>query len=223
MKILIIEDDYQLAEAMSDYFEMKGADCDFAYNGQSGLSLALTQEADVIILDVNMPKMNGYDVCQKLRDAKVMTSILMMTAYDTTEDQLSGFRSGVDDYVVKPTPMPIVWARLEALLRRGNIQAAKIEIKDLIVDLERQEAHRNGQLLLLTPVCWKILAYLAQRSPEVVPRSEIEKQIWQDNEVAAGNLNVHLSKLRKVLDKPFTVPLLNTRINAGVQLSDNRE
>lgn len=223
MKILIIEDDYHFAEAMSDYFEMKGAECDFAYNGLSGLNMALIQGSDVIILDVNMPKMNGYQVCQKLREAKVMTPVLMMTAYDTTEDQLLGFRSGVDDFVVKPCPMPIVWARLEVLLRRANIQTSKIEIKDLIINLDRQEAHRNGQLLLLTPVCWKILVYLAQRSPKVVPRSEIEQQIWQDSEMAVGNLNVHLSKLRKVLDKPFDVSLLNTRINAGVQLSDNSE
>lgn len=223
MKILIIEDDYQLAEAMSDYFDMKQAECDFAYNGKSGLSLAMQQESDVIILDVNMPKMNGYEVCSALRKANVNTPVLMMTAYETTEDQLAGFRSGVDDFVVKPTPMPIVWARIEALLRRNKPQQSNINIADLEINLETQQAHRSGQLLVLTPVCWKLLVFLAQQSPKVISRKDIEVHIWQDEEIAVGNLNVHLSKLRKVLDKPFNIPLLHTRINLGIQISANRD
>lgn len=222
MKILIIEDDYQLSEAMSDYFELKQAECDFAYNGQSGLNLALQQKSDVIILDVNMPKMNGYEVCRALRDANVITPVLMMTAYETTEDQLAGFRSGVDDFVVKPSPMPVIWARLEALLGRNKSLRNTIKIADLEIDLEKQQAHRAGTLLQLTPVCWKLLVYLAQHSPKVISRNEIEEHIWKDEEIAVGNLNVHLSKLRKVLDKPFSVSLLHTRINIGVQIcSDN--
>lgn len=218
MKILIIEDDYQLAEAMSDYFDMKQAECDFAYNGKSGLNLALQQQTDVIILDVNMPKMNGYEVCSALREANVVTPVLMMTAYDTTEDQLAGFRSGVDDFVVKPSPMPVIWARLEALLGRNKSRCNVIKIDDLEINLEKHQVHRAGEPLVLTPVCWKLLVYLARNSPKVVSRAEIEAHIWEDDDVTVGHLNVHLSKLRKVIDKPFSTQLLHTRINIGVQI-----
>ncbi|GLQ75789.1 two-component system response regulator [Vibrio sp. vnigr-6D03] len=219
MQVLIIDDDNQFAGALADYLELKGVECDFAYNGQSGLSLALQGDTDVIILDVNMPKMDGYEVCRMLREARIQTPVLMMTAYDTVEDELEGFRSGVDDFVVKPCPMPVVWARLQALSKRTKPNvSSNLSIGDLELDLNTQEAYRSGKKLKMTPIGWRILHYLVIQSPRVVPRPELENAVWPDDPVEPGNLNVQLSNLRKVLDKPFGSPLLHTRINAGIQV-----
>ena len=220
MKVLIIEDDIQLAGALADYLELNGAECDFAYNGESGLALAQQPGIDVIILDVNMPKMNGYEVCQRLRETKMMTPVLMMTAFDAIDDQLEGFRSGVDDFVVKPCSMPVIWVRLQALVRRSQPARSsdrRISIGALELDLDRQEANRDGQTLKLTPIGWRILLYLSQQSPRVVPRRELELSIW-DDDIEPGNLNVQLSKLRQALDKPFDTSMLRTRVSAGLQL-----
>ncbi len=221
MQVLIIDDDNQFAGALADYLELKGVECDFAYNGLSGLSLAQKGNADVIILDVNMPKMDGYEVCRMLRDARVLTPILMMTAYDTVEDELEGFLSGVDDFVVKPCPMPVVWARLQALSKRTQPKVAcHLTIGELELDLSTQEATRAGKKLKMTPIGWKILHYLVIQSPRVVPRVELQNTVWPDDPIEPGNLNVQLSNLRKVLDKPFSSPLLHTRINAGIQIKE---
>ena len=218
MQVLIIDDDRQLSEALADYFELKGADCDFAYNGRAGLELAKKGDADVIILDVGMPKMDGFEMCRLLREAGVSTPVLMMTAYDTVEDELSGFRSGVDDFVVKPCPMPVIWARLQALIKRGKPVGDQLAVGELTLDVKAQEAYRSGQRLQLTPIGWQILLYLVKESPRVVPRHELEEVIWHGEDIDPGNLKVQLSKIRKVLDKPFAKPLLHTRINSGVQI-----
>lgn len=222
MQVLIIDDDIEFSGALADYFELKGAECDFAYNGKSGLELAKQGDADVIILDVNMPKMDGYEVCSLLREAYVTTPVLMMTAYDTMEDELAGFRSGVDDFVIKPCPMPVVWARIEALLKRNRVKdTEKIAIGELILDIPAQEVIRAGNTLKVSPVGWQLLLHLAKESPRVVPRKELEQLIWPDSEVDPSNLKVQISKLRKVIDRPFATPLLHTRINSGIQLKED--
>lgn len=223
MQVLIIDDDRQLSEALADYFELKGVECDFAYNGKAGLELARKGDADVIILDVNMPQMDGYEMCRLLRAAYINTPVLMMTAYDTVEDELSGFRSGVDDFVIKPCPMPVIWARLQALVKRGKPASTQLSVGELSLDIDAQEAYRAGQRLQLTPIGWKMLLYLVRESPRVVPRYELEQAIWNDEDIDPSNLKVQLSKLRKVLDKPFSKPLLHTRVNAGVQIKELEE
>ncbi|GLO61202.1 DNA-binding response regulator [Vibrio sp. MACH09] len=223
MQVLIIDDDSEFSAALADYFELKGVECDFAYNGSSGLALAKQESADVIILDVNMPKMDGYEVCSLLREAYIQTPVLMMTAYDTMEDELAGFRSGVDDFVVKPCPMPVVWARIEALLKRSRARNQQtITIADLVLDIPSQEVRRAGDLIKVTPVGWQLLLYLAKESPRVVPRKELEALIWPEGDPDSSNLKVQLSRLRKVLDKPYQTPLLHTRINSGIQLKEQQ-
>ncbi len=219
MKILIIDDDVEFAEALCEYLELHDAECDFAYHGEAGLTLASENPFDLVILDVNMPKMNGFEVCTQLRQRQVLTPILMMTAFDATEDQLSGFRAGVDDYVVKPCAMPLVWARIEALVRRSQPQQREFILGPLTLDLDQQLAHREGANLALSPTLWRILLYLVQQHPRVVPRSELEQEIWQ-GEVEPGNLSVQLHKLRSVLDKPFQQPMIHTRIGAGIEIRE---
>ncbi len=219
MHILIIEDDTELAEAIADYLETQGAVCDFAYNGLSGIQLAKNNNFDAIILDLMLPKLGGFNVCRALRDAEVLTPILMLTASDTEQEQLMGFQLGIDDFVVKPSPMPIVWARLQAIIRRKQPQGKLLIIGELSLHLKQHRVSRQQVPLKLTLTEWKILELLAIRSPDVVSRSEIEKHVWGDREVEQGNFNVHLHGLRKSVDKPFDYPMIETVVNVGLRLN----
>ncbi len=222
MNILIIEDEADLAAAIGDYLTLQGAECDFAYQGESGCILAQRNRFDVIILDLMLPKKGGVEVCEQLRGEGNNTPILMLTACDTNTDQLKGFQAGIDDYVVKPCPMPLLWARLQALYRRDNPQTEQRSIDTLTIYFKELRVTREGRDIKLTPTGWKILELLARRSPEVVSRADLERHAWPDHapdqEVDAGNFNVQLHQLRKALDKPFAYPLIHTQVGVGLYL-----
>ncbi|WP_216825041.1 response regulator transcription factor [Agarilytica rhodophyticola] len=220
MRVLIIDDDAELAAAMADFLELKGAQCDFAYHGAMGLSLAREVNFDVIVLDLMLPKINGFGVCQQLRAEGCHTPILMLTACDTDTEQLEGFHAGVDDYVVKPCAMPLLWARLQALYRRNNPIKESISVGDLTLYLKEHRACRAGDELKLTPTGWKILAFLAARSPNVVSRVELEDYLWPDGDVDTSNFNVQLHQLRKAVDKPYKKSLIHTLVGVGLVLRD---
>ena len=218
MRILIVEDDAELAMAMAGYLELQGAECDFAYQGESGLTLARKCRFDVIILDFMLPRIDGVEVCEQLRRQGVSTPVLMLTACDTSEEQLRGFQAGIDDYVVKPSPMPLLWARLQALHRRGTPHVETLSVDTLACYFKEQRVTREGREIKLTPTGWKMLELLARRSPEVVSRVEIEDYVWPDGDVDTGNFNVQLHQLRKAVDKPFAYPLIHTLVGRGLCL-----
>lgn len=220
LKLLIVEDDADLAAAMADYLMLHGAQCDFAYNGTAGLKLAQEDRFDVIILDLLLPKIGGFEVCEKLRMLGISTPVLMQTACDTNAEQLAGFQAGVDDYVVKPCPMPLLWARLQALHRRSQPKTDKIRVGPLTIYVKEHRVTREGQEIKLTPTGWKMLELLARHSPDVVPRAELEQHAWPDSEVQAGNVNVQLHQLRKAVDKPFSYPMIHTIVSTGLCLRD---
>jgi DNA-binding response OmpR family regulator len=220
MKVLIIEDDADLAAAMADYLELQGAECDFAYQGISGLRLALEGSFDIVILDLMLPRMGGFEVCEQLRQQSVFTPILMLTACDTNADQLTGFQAGVDDYVVKPCEMPLLWARLQALHRRNAPQTEKLSVGDLTVYFKEHRVTREEQEIKLTPTGWKMLELLVRRSPNVVSRSELEDHAWPGSDVDTGNFNVQLHQLRKAIDKPFDYPMIHTLVGVGLCMKD---
>jgi len=220
VQILIVEDDADLAAAMADFLTLQGAECDFAYNGANGLAMAQDNAFDVIVLDLMLPRINGYGVCQRLRAEGCTTPVLMLTACDTHEEQLEGFQAGVDDYVAKPCPMPILWARLQALYRRNNPVEESLAVGSLTLYPKSCRAVREDHELKLTPTGWKMLELLARRSPDVVSRKELEERVW-GGEVDAGNFNVQLHQLRKVVDKPFASPLIHTLVGVGLCLKDD--
>jgi len=151
MKILIIEDNADLAAAMADYLALQGAECDFAYQGEVGLKMARQNRFDIILLDLMLPKMGGFEVCEQLRQQGNATPVLMQTACDTHADQLSGFEVGIDDYVVKPCPMPLLWARIQALHRRHQPQSEKLTIGELTIYFKERRVTRQEQAIKLTP------------------------------------------------------------------------
>lgn len=220
MNILIIEDDAELAAAIADFLMLQGVDCDFAYSGSAGLTMAKEQTFDAIILDLMLPNMNGFSVCSTLRNQGYNTPVLMLTACDTDSDQLEGFQAGVDDYVTKPCAMPLLWARLQAIHRRNNPVSDCLTIGPLTLYLKEKRAVREQHTLKLSPTGWKLLELLARHSPDIVCRKEIEQYVWPDTEVDTGNFNVQLHMLRKVVDKPFEQALIHTVTGKGLYMSD---
>jgi len=220
VNILIIEDDADLAAAMADYLSLQGGQCDFAFHGAAGVAMACESRFDVIILDLMLPQIDGFAVCEQLRRQGVVAPVLMLTACDTPAEQLQGFQAGIDDYVIKPCPMPLLWARLQALHRRAQPQKPALSIGALTVYFSEHRVTREGRDLKLTPTGWKMLALLARRSPDVVPRSELKDHAWPDCEVASGNFNVQLHQLRKAVDKPFAFPMIHTIVGVGLCLRD---
>ncbi|MFA0087624.1 response regulator transcription factor [Vibrio sp. 10N.261.51.F12] len=222
ISVLLIEDDKDLAEAISDYMELDGFEFDFAYNGLAGRDLALTNHYDIILTDLNMPKMDGIDVCQSLRDKGITTPILMLTARDTLNDKLTGFAAGSDDYLVKPFAMDELKVRLLALARRSKGVVTRLSIGDLTVDLDKHQAIRSGQPLKMPPVCWKMLVCLMQNSPNVVSKTKLEDEVWGDTPPSADSLKVHLFKLRQAVDASFDNKLIHTVHGVGIVIREEQ-
>lgn len=220
INVLLIEDDKDLSEAISDYMELDGIEFDFAYNGAAGLNLALNQTYDIILTDLNMPKMDGIHVCQTLRQKGITTPILMLTARDTLDDKLIGFAAGSDDYLVKPFAMEELKVRLFALVRRAQGVVSNLTVGDLSIDLDKHLVTRAGQVLKMPPLCWKILVCLMQNSPNVVSKSKLEDQVWGDDLPNADSLKVHLFKLRQAIDAPFENKMIQTIHGVGVAIRE---
>jgi DNA-binding response OmpR family regulator len=220
-RILIVEDNIDIAENISDYLEIQGHVTDFAMDGISGLHLALTQDYDAIILDIMLPGMDGLTFCRKLREeGEKVTPVLILTARDTLSDKLEGFDAGADDYLVKPFELEELSARIQALVRRFD-QAKKksLRVGDLELDLGRMQVQRAGRSIELNRACLKILTMLIQASPNVVSRKEIEHALWSDMPPGSDVLRSHIYTLRRAIDKPYKRPLIQTVHGVGYKLA----
>ena len=221
MRILVIEDNRDILANVLDYLELKGYVVDCAQDGLGGLHLAATEHYDLIVLDVMLPGIDGYQVCKRLReDTGRDTPIIMLTARDALDDRLQGLRSGADDYLVKPFALSELVARIEAVLRRSQgSRTHQLQVDDLLYDLDTLQATRAGQPLRLNPIGHKLLAILMQRSPAVVRREQLEEALWGNDPPDSDALRSHIHQLRQVLDKPFATPLLHTVYGVGFRLA----
>jgi len=222
MRILVIEDNRDIAANLGDYLEDRGHTVDFAADGVTGLHLAVVNDFDAIVLDLNLPGMDGLEVCRKLRqDARKQTPVLMLTARDALEQELAGFESGADDYLVKPFALQEVEARLAVIQRRGKGNAPRVlKVSDLEFNLDTLEVIRQGKSVNLNPTALKILQCLMEASPAVVTRQDIENRVWGEELPDSDSLRVHIHGLRAALDKPFDRPLIHTRHGIGYRLAD---
>lgn len=222
MHILVIEDNHDIAANLGDYLEDRGHTVDFAADGVTGLHLAVVNDFDAIVLDLNLPGMDGLEVCRKLReDARKQTPVLMLTARDSLDQKLQGFESGADDYLIKPFALQEVDARLNVLARRGKAaQPRVLNVTELEFNLDTLEVRRQGKLLQLNPTALKILQALMEASPAVVTRQELETRVWGEELPDSDSLRVHIHGLRAAVDKPFGKPLIHTRHGIGYRIAD---
>jgi DNA-binding response OmpR family regulator len=221
--VLLVEDNRGIAEMVGEYLERRGYSVDYAADGVTGLHLAVTEQYDVIVLDLMLPGMDGLDLCRKLRhDAKKATPVLMLTARDTLDDKLTGLDAGADDYLVKPFEIRELEARVRALIRRDRRQVSTevLRVADMVLDTATLRATRDGKDLPLSPIGLRLLSILMRESPRVVSRRDIEREVWGDLLPDSDTLRSHLYNLRKVIDKPFEKQLLHTIHSAGYRLAD---
>jgi len=218
LNLLLVEDDLDLAIAVVDYFELESIKCDHAVNGVVGLNLIKRNTYQAIILDLNLPRMDGLAVCQHMRDLGDDTPVLMLTARDSLDDKLIGFESGADDYLVKPFAMEELIARVKVLSRRRSGQINKLSIEDIELDLSQKQAYRNKQVLKLSPTAIKILEVLMRESPSPVSREVLMQRVWGDEQPDSNSLKVHIFNLRKQLDLAGGPPLIQTITSFGFAL-----
>lgn len=225
MRILVVEDNRDILANVMDYLALKGYTVDCAQDGISGLHLAVTEHYDLIVLDIMLPGMDGYQLCKRLReDARSETPVIMLTARDALDDRLQGLGVGADDYLLKPFALSELVARIEAVLRRSHgSRQRKMQVGDLVYDLDTLFITRADQPLKLNPLGLKLLAVLMQKSPAVVRREVLEETLWGDNCPDSDSLRSHIHQLRQVLDKPFDSPLLHTIHGVGYRLAESAD
>ena len=219
-RLLVVEDNLDIAENIGDYFEARGEILDFAMDGIGGLHLALTNAYDVIILDIMLPGMDGLTFCRKLRkEAGKQTPVLMLTARDTLNDKLEGFEAGADDYLVKPFALEELAARVTALSKRGRpVSRTILRVADLELDVGRMKTQRAGRPIKLNRACLQILTLLMEAYPNVTSRDEIENALWGEMPPGSDALRSHIYALRQAIDKPFAYSLLQTVHGVGYRL-----
>ncbi|MDG1123135.1 MAG: response regulator transcription factor [Glaciecola sp.] len=225
LQVLLVEDEANIAKNIAEYMEHKGHVFDFAIRGDQGLNLALENYYDLVILDLNLPAMDGFAVCRVLRKkADRHIPILMLTARDSIDDKVSGFQAGADDYLTKPFSLQELEVRCLALSRRYGLQTSEeLKLGPLVIDRKRKSASRSGVTLAVSSMGFKILAILAEAYPQVVSRSELMQKLWGDEPTESDALRSHVYQLRMVIDKPFAKPLIKTVFGAGFTLAIDEE
>ena len=224
MEVLIIEDSTEIAANVGEYLDAKGHAVDFAQNGITGYQLAMQNTYDVIVLDLILPGMDGLTLCKKYQEEKTSSRapILMLTAKDTIDDIVTGLATGADDYLVKPFSLQILLARLEVLARRANQQDQQniIETHDLSMNLDTREVKRANTVISLKPTTAKILEFLIRNTHRVVPRREIEKEVWGDNPPNGDPIRAHIYNIRRSVDRDTDIKLVHTIHGIGYRVAN---
>ena len=220
ISILLLEDDPKIASEIRQYFTARNNQCDIAYDGQSVFKFFGQKKYDLLILDINVPYMNGLDVCKKIRETDRQTPILMLTAFGEVNDKVDALNIGADDYIVKPFHFDELMARINALLRRSGQQYADpdafIQIDDLIINTSQLTVSRGGKSIELTPKEFKLLELLAQAKGRPVSKQTISEQVWDINfDTGTNTIEVYINFLRNKIDKGFATKLIHTRPGFG--------
>ena len=217
MRVLVVEDQKNVARFVAKGLREAAYAVDLAADGEQALFQAETEDYDAIVLDVMLPKVDGFEVCRRLRERGVATPILMLTARDDKRSRLEGLDTGADDYLTKPFDFDELLARLRALLRRGReYRPARVAVADLELDTNRHEAVRGGRSFPLTAKEYALLEYLMRNPGRVVSREEISRHVWDETFDPFSNvIEVYVGRLRKKIDEGHAVKLLHTRRGAG--------
>jgi DNA-binding response OmpR family regulator len=222
MRILLVEDDPVIASSLSKGLREEAYAVDVATDGDAAVYQAAVNPYDAVVLDVMLPKQDGFAVCRELRRRGLATPVLMLTARDAVTDRIAGLDTGADDYLTKPFELGELLARLRALLRRGPaLTAAVLRVADLELDTRGQRASRAGRAVALTTREYALLEFLARNAGRVVGRAEISDHVWDDRYDPFSNLiESYINRLRRKLDAPGLAPLIHTRRGAGYVLGD---
>jgi two-component system copper resistance phosphate regulon response regulator CusR len=218
IRILIVEDEQRLAKILKKQFEENGFSVDVAFDGYHGKQLLERTTFDLLILDINLPLMNGFELCGEIRKVNHKIPIIMLTAMGTPDNKLTGFEAGADDYILKPFDFRELLARVNVFLRRSkvNIESEKFRIADLEMDLLAKSVTRAGKKIELTSKEFSLLATLIKNRNKVLSREFIIKEVWDiDFDTGTNIIDVYINYLRKKIDKNFEPKLIHTKYGFG--------
>jgi DNA-binding response OmpR family regulator len=222
MRILVVEDNERLSDSLRRTLEDDGYAIDTAHDGLDGEEMALMGTYDIIILDIMLPEKDGLAVCRDIRNKRVNTPVLMLTARDALDDRVSGLDSGADDYLVKPFEVDELRARIRALLRReSSSKAPLLQVGDLSLDPATHAVERAGKPVDLTAKEYSLLEYFMRHPNHIVSREMVESSLWSYDHVVTSNVvDVYVRRLRRKIDDPYDVKLFETIRGAGYRLRE---
>lgn len=227
--ILIIEDDKRVADLLKTGLEENGYHTMVAYDGAMGLRLFQSHSFQLVISDIILPKLDGFELCKEIRKSNPHIPVLMLTALGSTDDKLDGFDAGADDYMVKPFDFRELNARIKVLLKRkaeatvSVVAPEKLTYKDLQIDSNRREVMRQGSLIRLSPKEYNLLTYMVQNAERVISRIEIAEKVWNTHfDTGTNFIDVYINYLRKKIDKDFETKLIHTKPGIGFILTDEK-
>jgi DNA-binding response OmpR family regulator len=213
MRILVIEDEPQLARHVSRALTRRGHQASAQYDGTSGLEAVLNDPPDLVVLDLNLPGLDGLSVLARLRQANCLSRVLILTARGDVEHRVKGLKAGADDYLAKPFSMEELVARAEALGRRGATPTAEdlLKVADLHMDVQHRRVTRSGRIIALSPREFDVLQVLMQEPGRAFSRTELCERVWQrDHEYDTRTVEIFITRLRKKVDSGFPAPLIHT-------------
>jgi DNA-binding response OmpR family regulator len=228
MKILIIEDDPIISQNIKEALEAENMTSEIASDGKSGEYFLKHKKYDCVILDINLPHKNGYEICKQFRTEDKRTPVILLTAFDELDDKVQGFDSGADDYLTKPFYMKELIIRIQSLIKRSKNTSANetensIEIEDLKIDIQNKIVTRNGIDINLTPREFQILLKLVTAKGKLVSKQELLKEIWGSSlEFNTNNIEVYINFLRNKVDRPFEKALIKTKVGYGYYIDSKK-
>lgn len=224
MRILLIEDDRKVAASLKRRLRAEGFAVDVAYDGLKGEELAVVNENDVILLDIMLPKQDGWETCRKIRTQNILTPILMLTALDDVQDRVKGLDSGADDYLAKPFHTEELLARIRSLARRRTeVRTATVELFGLRLELNTRRVYREGREIMLTTKEFALLELFMMHPHEVISREKISEHLWDMNfEPRSNVIESFVRFLRQKIDRGFEDSLIHTVRGSGYRFSDRR-
>lgn len=222
--ILIVEDEKKIADALKQGLAENGFVTEVAYDGTIGLKLFRNRPFELVVLDINLPGMNGYELCRSIRAINPGVPVVMLTAMSAVEDKIEGFEAGADDYVIKPFDFRELLVRIRALLKRMHQTVATgtiLQAGDLQMNLDSKQVTREGRDISLTAKEFQLLEYLLRNKNRVVSRADIALQVWDiDFDTRTNVIDVYVNYLRKKVDRGFGEPLIHTQVGMGYVLKD---
>lgn len=226
-KIVILEDDFKLATEIKRFLDSQQFVCEVVNDGRQFLQQVKGARYNLYILDINVPGLNGIEVCKKIRETDSRTPILMLTAYSAIEDKVNALNYGADDYLVKPFHLDELLARTKALLRREsssrNSGSGVIKIADLVINTTDMKVSRAAKEINLTPKEYKLLLLLAKAEGNPIAKQTMAERVWDINfETGTNTIEVYISFLRNKIDKGFATPLIHTKAGQGYYLKEKK-
>ncbi|WPQ62552.1 response regulator transcription factor [Chitinophaga sancti] len=227
MRILLVDDEPRIADTLSFGLFENGYNATVAYDGETGYGMFHQQQFDLLVLDINLPGLNGYELCKRVRKENAKIPIIMLTALSTLEDKIEGYDAGADDYIVKPFEFRELMMKIKVLLRRSNntVQPTGnlLHAGDLIMNADTREVTRAGTPVNLTVKESQLLEFLLRNKNRVISRADIAISVWEiDFETNTNIIDVYINYLRNKIDKPFSEKLIHTQVGLGYILKETK-